>query len=119
MKIADELIDIIKSNYLEKVFFNLDDISEYLVNDDDEYIFETDDECYEYLSKLGLENFEQLEYVSNTDEMYCIIHFKNENIYLKLIGKYDSYGQYKHDYECGIKEVFPKQVLETKYVTNE
>ena len=45
--------------------------------------------------------------------MYCIVHFKDDNIYVKLKGEYDSYGNYNHDYYNDINyitEVKPKKV---------
>lgn len=117
MKTAKELIKIIIKNNLQKGLFNVDYIVEYLENLDGEY-FDTSDECLDYLKSLGLDNFEQLMCVSNTDEMYSIIHFKNDDIYLKLIGEYDSYGEFDHDYERDIIQVFPKQVTITQYLPN-
>lgn len=93
---AEEIIKIIQDNQLQESLFDqdVDDVG---------------------LIELGLPTFEQVEWVCNSDEMYCVIHFKDDNIYLKLTGEYDSYGECEHDYNNGIKEVFPKEVTITKY----
>ena len=116
MKNSQELIEIIKSNNLQECLFRLD--CDYLI----EYVydtngeeFETDEQVFDYLKTLGLDNFEQVYYVSNTDEMYTVIHFKDDNVYLKLVGEYDSYGQMEHDFNCGMYQVFPKEVKVVEY----
>ena len=118
MKSAEELIKIIKENIFQKGLFNLDDIGEYLYNEEtDDEGFDTNELALEYLAKFGLANLKSMEYVSNTDEMYCVIHFTDDNVYLKLTGEYDSYGQYEHDYNGEIYQVFPKEVFVTQYLT--
>ena len=41
--------------------------------------------------------------------MYTIIHFIEDDIYVKLIGTYDSYGNGEHYYHDDIKQVYPKE----------
>lgn len=96
---AEEIIKIIQDNQLQESLFN-------------------ESNSKEYLAELGLPSFEQLDYVCNSDEMYCIIHFKDEDIYLKFTGEYDSYGGGDHYYNDEIKQVFPKQVTITQYLEN-
>lgn len=110
VKTAQELIDIIKENdLLEYVFHGLDEGWVELEYDYEE--FENDEE---YLKSLGLENFEPIESREDTAEFWSVIHFKNEDIYLRIDGEYDSYGQGDHEYDS-IKQVFPKQVTQTIY----
>lgn len=67
-----------------------------------------------YLKKwYDIEDFEVISYQCNSDEMYCIVYFKNEDIYIKLEGEYDSYGGNDHSYFYGekrITQVFPKKI---------
>lgn len=93
---AEEIIKIIQDNQLQESLFDedADDIG---------------------LSELGLPNYEQVEFVCNSDEMYCIIYFKDDDIYIKITGTYDSYGDGEHDYDDSVTQVFPKQVTITKY----
>ena len=94
MKTSSELIKIIKDNDLQHSLFEC-----YVGSTEDE--FPTD--------------YEQVDYVCNSDEMYCVIHFVEENIYIRLEGEYDSYGGGDHWYKGAIKEVFPKQITITVY----
>ena len=113
---SQELIEVIQSNNLEKVFFNLDDIVNSMSNfESGSYLLDSEESCYKYITSLGLNNFEVVDWECNTDNMYCVINFKEDNVYLKLIGEYDSYGQFEHDYEKGIVEVLPKQITKTIY----
>lgn len=106
---STELIKKIKDNDLQKLLFHLDCADDYLEDTE----FESEDELYKKFEELELGEMEEMESVCNSDEMYCVINFKDHGIYLKLSGEYDSYGQYEHDYDCGIVEVKP----ETKTVT--
>lgn len=63
----------------------------------------------------GFKNYETVQYVCNSDEMYLTLHFKDVDIYVQLYGTYDSYGEYNHDYSSEIKQVFPKQKTITVY----
>ena len=118
---ANELIKIIKDNNLQEFLFTneIDDVYEQFLD-----ITELeDDEVDNYdllveavLDKIGFpKNYKQVDYTCNSDEMFCVIHFTEEDIYLKLTGEYDSYGQCEHDYDNGIQEVKPKQKLITVY----
>ena len=76
-----------------------------------EYLFEEVNNSGETISKhsiLGI--VEQKTWVANTDEMNTVIHFKDHNVYIKLEGWYDSYGQGEHQYTDAIYEVFPKTI---------
>lgn len=114
MKTAQELIDIIKENNLQKDLFHTDTM--------DESEFEDEEGNYidgvthkENLKSIGIENFEYVAGREDTSEFWAVIHFKNENVYLKFTGWYDSYGQYDHDYHDEVTEVFPKEVTQTIY----
>ena len=121
MQQTSELIKIIEENDLQEFLFTeeIDDVYEQFLeiaemeedgSIDGELLVET------VLDKIGFpKKYSQVDYVCNSDEMYCVIHFTEEDIYLKLTGEYDSYGQCEHDYDCGIKEVKPKQKLITVY----
>lgn len=108
---AEEIIKIIKDNNLQKLFWpsyteiEIDDLPE-------------DQDIEDYVANLGIKNFDILEKVCNSDEMYTIVHFKDEDIYLKFTGEYDSYGGGDHYYNDEIKQVFPKQVTITQYLEN-
>jgi hypothetical protein len=100
------------------------DLFQYLFNqDEDEYLLEDKFEenelngltGKEFLKSLNFDNYEQVDYVCNTDEMFTIIYFKDSDIYIKLTGEYDSYGQYNHEYDDEIEQVFPKQITKTIY----
>jgi len=96
---AEEIKKIIEENNLQRGLMD----------------YENTEETAEKLESLGVVNFEEVDSVCNSDEMYTIIHFKNDNIFLKLKGEYDSYGECQHDYDCGIEEVFPKTIQQTIY----
>ena len=104
----EKICDIIKS-------YNL---YEYLFNEDEDFIENIEDSGYEgkeLLDFLGFTNFKQVKHVRNSDEMYCVIHFEDVDIYILLTGEYDSYGQGEHSYHRKIKQVFPKQITITIY----
>lgn len=105
---AKQLINIIENlNIQEWVMNEWRDIN--LRDDNDEIIpFTDDDHIFSYLKgKFEFEEFERIEQVCNSDEMYTVIYFKESDIYLKLIGEYDSYGNNDHNYTRGIIEVKP------------
>ena len=112
MKVS-EIIKIIKDNDLQKPLMEFDGSSSDFIEYFDDKEFEEKEEALEYLKSLGLETIEFKASVCNSDEMYTILQING--IFLKLEGEYDSYGQYEHDYDCGITEVFPKQVTQTIY----
>lgn len=114
----EEIRDIIVENELVQFFFEYyEDESEayfHVENKKESFEFENIDQTLIYLDKfLNLSNFEVVEATCNSDTMYCIVHFKDDNIYVKLKGEYDSYGNYNHDYYNDINyitEVKPKKV---------
>lgn len=95
MKNSNELIDIITKNYLQQaLFFNdFDDVD---------------------VEGLGLGELEYKDKRCDTSEFWQVIYFKDHDIYLKISGWYDSYGQGEHSYDS-IKEVKPKDVILTTY----
>ena len=103
---VQSIIKIIQDNKLQKPLFN---------GDYEEEQFEEIDDIDKYLNDLGLKNFENIDHVCNSDELYLIIHFKDDDIYLKISGEYDSYGNGDHYFNDSVKQVFPKQVTITKY----
>lgn len=117
----EEIEKIIKDNYLQDAFFYSNDMNinygqfyEELENHD---LFKglENEEINKKLAELGLENFENVHYVCNTDEVQSVTHFKNDDIYISLTGWYDSYGGYDHDVYKDVKQVFPKKVENTIY----
>ncbi len=96
---AQELIDIIKEN----------DLQEQILDDG---IWSNN--CEE-LSKIIPEEHELLDAVCNSDEMYCVVWFKESNVFLKLTGEYDSYGDGNHDYDEEVTQVFPKEITKIIY----
>lgn len=99
MKTAAELIQYIKDENLEELFFSEEDLNEELTA-----------EQREFLGKVELKD-----YTCNSDEMYSVIHLEDHNVFLKLEGEYDSYGGGEHDYYQGINEVKPEQQTITIY----
>jgi uncharacterized protein YuzB (UPF0349 family) len=63
----------------------------------------------------NLSEFEIVESQCNSDVMYLIFHFVEENIYIKVSGEYDSYGNSGHEFLKGIYQVFPKEITKTIY----
>ena len=107
-----EISEIIKKYDLFEYLFSQD---EYLLEDkfDENELNGLTEK--EFLKSLNFDNYEQVDYVCNTDEMYTVIYFKDFDIYIKLTGEYDSYGQYEHEYDDEINQVFPKQITKTIY----
>lgn len=117
LETAEKIIDVINVNRLHKTFFHIDDdFSECMVEVFPEMEEFTESGIFtKRLNKLGLRNFSLIDQASNTDELYSVIYFKDEDVYIRIDGVYDSYGQYEHDYYTSIKQVFPKKVEITKY----
>jgi hypothetical protein len=101
---AEEIIKIIKEENLLREFFNQD-------FDDLEIEWnEFNDDYKEYLKSLKLPTeFEEIDGRCDTSEFWSVIHFPEENIYIKISGWYDSYGESEHTYD-EIKQVFPKEI---------
>jgi len=112
---AEEIIKVIEDKGLQEAFFEpeyfedcLDDLSE---DEDVDY-----DSKESYLESVGLPtNFKQVAGRCDTSEFWSVIHFPEEDVYIKITGRYDSYGQYEHDYHQKVTQVFPKQVTTTVY----
>ena len=45
--------------------------------------------------------------------MFVVVKF--DDIFVKLVGEYDSYGKGDNYYENGIIQVFPKEITKTIY----
>lgn len=110
MKTAQELIDIINKNDLLKPLF-----------DDDFYDVELEDEegngienVEEYIKTSVLGELEYKDSRQDTSEFWQVIYFKDHDIYLRIDGVYDSYGQYEHEYNS-VKEVKPKEIQTVIY----
>ena len=105
---AEEIIKIIQDKGLQQAFFEpeyFDDQLEYL---DEEEEFET---VEEYLTSVGLPTeFKQVDGRCDTSEFWSVIHFPVEDVYIKITGRYDSYGQYEHDYNQKVTQVFPRTI---------
>jgi hypothetical protein len=110
VKTAEEIIKIIQDNYLQSQFFSKDNFG-YFLDELDE--FET---VEAYLESLNLPTeYKIVAGRSDTSEFWSVIHFPVEDVYIKITGTYDSYGQYEHDYDDKVTQVFPKQVTQTVY----
>lgn len=108
-----KICKIIRKYDLYKYLFTME--NEYLTEDYNNNFEEEELKGEELLDSLNFKNYKQVDYVCNTDEMFCVIYFKDSDIYIQLTGEYDSYGQYEHDYHTEIKQVFPKQITKTIY----
>lgn len=97
-----ELIDYIILNKLQECIFKNGDIYD-----------ENDDILLE--KYRALPEFETIEHICNTDEMYIIVLFKKLNVYLRLTGDYDSYGESNHYYNDKVSQVFPESKIITVY----
>jgi len=112
---AEEIIKIIEENKLHKILFALMDGFEYVENPETGEDFESKEQGLEYLGKGGLKNMETVASECNSDIMFAVIHFKDENIFIKIDGEYDSYGEGDHYYEGSVTQVFPKEITKTVY----
>ncbi len=108
---STELINKIKENNLQIIMFHINNKGEYL----EETEFETEEELTAKFEELDFGEIKEVDSVCNSDEMYSVVHFVKHNVYLMLTGEYDSYGSDEHDYDCGIKEVNPKEKTITVY----
>jgi len=80
-------------------------------------IEDENDEIIDDVDQYVKDNFGEIELLdgrADTSEFWQIVHFKDHNVYLKISGEYDSYGQGDHEY-TSVKEVFPKEVKVTVY----
>ncbi len=106
----EELKQFIKSHYLQKVFF--DDYFDY-----EDYL-DLNDELTEQEFEDFKKDFEMVESVCNSDELYSVAYFKDLNVYICLTGTYDSYGAGDHEYDEDITQVYPKEVSVITYVNH-
>lgn len=119
----EEIRNTIIENNLVQFFFEYysDETESYfhIENTNVDFELENIDQALIYLERfLNLEDFEIVDYECNSDIMYCVVHFKKDNMYIKLEGEYDSYGQYNHDYfnkKSRINQVFPKTIEKIIY----
>ena len=107
--VAEHFIKIIKDNELLEFLFHVGNGWCKLDYNEEEF-----KDPKEYLSSLGLNDYKQIESREDTSEFWSIIHFKNEDIYLKINGEYDSYGQEEHYYHS-VTEVLPKEITTIIY----
>lgn len=105
-----DICKIIMDNSLQKAFAREEDWVDYIEYNEEEF-----KSPEEYMESLNLRNFEFVEGVCNSDELYQIVYFKDQNVYIKITGTYDSYGNYDHEYDDEVTEVFPKQKTITYY----
>jgi len=99
-----EICKIIMDEHLQEALANEGDWVDYVQYDKEKF-----KSPEEYMESLNLVNFEFVEGVCNSDELYQIVYFKDQNVYIKITGTYDSYDGYDHDYDDKVIEVFPKQ----------
>lgn len=109
-KTARELIEIIVQNDLLKPLFD-DDFDDFELEDEEG---EDIEDIENWLKELGLGELEYKDSREDTSEFWTVIYFKDHDVYLKIYGEYDSYGQGDHEFE-GVKEVFPKEIQTTIY----
>jgi hypothetical protein len=102
MKKAQELIDIINKNDLLKPLFE-DDFYDVELEDEEGNSIEN---VKEYIKTSVLGELEYKDSRHDTSEFWQVIYFKDHDIYLRIDGVYDSYGQYEHKYNS-VKEVKP------------
>ena len=113
---VEEIIKIIKEEDLLAFFFELE--SGYLVDyehytSEDEMI-ESQEQEDAYLKRLGLSNYVNKGGRYDTSEFWNVVYFPDYDVYVKISGWYDSYGQGEHEYS-NIKEVKPQTVTQTIY----
>lgn len=109
-KTARELIEIIVQNDLLKPLFD-DDFDDFEPEDEEG---EGIEDIENWLKELGLGELEYKDSREDTSEFWTVIYFKDHDIYLRIDGVYDSYGQYEHEYNS-VKQVFPKEIQTTIY----
>lgn len=115
----EEICQIIKDRNLYKYLFHEDDCYLTDENGNDDLDKNEIEKVEQELATSNFTNYEQVDYVCNSDDMYCVIHFKTPDIYVKLTGEYDSYGGYDHEYNHEITQVFPKEITKIIYVEND
>jgi hypothetical protein len=94
---GEEIIKVIRDEGLQRAFFELETVEA-------------------YLESVGLPTeFKQVDGRCDTSEFWSVIHFPVQDVYVKITGTYDSYGQYEHYYNDKVTQVFPKQVTKTVY----
>lgn len=116
---AEEIIKIIEEKGLQKEIFQLEedyhiidkaiDVSE---DNEEEIEFEDTKSALEY---LGLEDAVIVDSREDTSEFWAIAHFIESDVYIRITGEYDSYGQYEHHYNSKVREVRPKTVSTVIY----
>lgn len=115
---VDEIIKIIKEEDLLELFFEQDgdffQKRDRFLDEDEENQIDTEEKEVEYLTKLGLQNYEDKGGRADTSEFWNVVYFPDYDVYLKISGWYDSYGQYEHSYDK-IEAVTPKTVTKTIY----
>jgi hypothetical protein len=111
---AKQLIQIILDNDLQSALFDDDNYQLGYKAEDNGF----GEDTVAFLKSLGLPISTVVDSRCDTAEMWSVIYFPVEDIYLKLTGTYDSYGQYEHDYDDEVTQVFPKQVTVTIYEEN-
>ena len=122
MNRAQEIIKIIKDNDLLQQFFNSDyweykdgDLEDFYPEGSDRGWKDLDKAVENYLESLGLPTeYSEVDGRCDTSEFWSVVHFPTEDIYLKIEGEYDSYGQGEHEYDS-ITQVFPKEVTTIIY----
>lgn len=105
-----DICKIIMDECLQKALCQDEEWAEYIEYDEEKF-----KSPEEYIESLNLRNFEFVDGVCNSDELYQIVYFKDQNVYIKITGTYDSYGEYDHEYDDEVIEVFPKQKTITYY----
>lgn len=104
------IVDKIKELDLLEVFFNEDNYSYKEIENEQG---ETVENNKEYLEQI-FGKVEWLDSRKDTSEFWSIVHFVDHNVFVKIVGEFDSYMQYDHSYDS-VHEVFPKQVTQTVY----
>lgn len=115
---VDEIIETIQKENLLEFFFELDgeffEKYDRYLDEDETDLINTEEKEEKYLKKLGLQNYEDKGGRCDTSQFWNVVYFPDYDVYIKISGWYDSYGNYEHGYNK-IEEVKPKQVTTTIY----
>lgn len=107
---VEELIKEIESRNLQEQFFEIDNWER--LDEIEDY----DWDYKKYLDSIGLpSDYKKVDGRCDTSQFWSVIYFPTQDAYLKITGRYDSYGQYEHYYNKKVTQVFPKEVTQTIY----
>jgi hypothetical protein len=120
MMTFEDIEYFIRNTNSQYIFFDLDEgdlkgcISDFLKEEKDEN-GDTEFTKEELESVFNRDNIEYKDGREDTTEFWAVCYFKEQDIYIRLDGEYDSYGNYEHEYNRGITQVHPKEIMKTVY----